>query len=124
MEEMIPDWAAISAITAVIVAIYTIYYKKRKKVSIELATEGRRSKEPKIYIIITNDKETMITIVRTLIRENKKDLIELSTQDFELPKTIQYHSNIKLRSPYLAHNIHKVVDIYAEDSTGRRWGIN
>ncbi|HHT9130038.1 MAG TPA: hypothetical protein ACFYEC_04140 [Candidatus Brocadiaceae bacterium] len=43
------------------------------------------------------------------------DTIELSTQDFDLPKAIHTHKNIQLESPYLAHNIENIVEIYAED---------
>ncbi|MBU6392435.1 MAG: hypothetical protein KGQ83_09380 [Planctomycetes bacterium] len=114
------DWTAV-------VAIFTIWlflYKKKKRVFVDLATEGRRSEDPKIYIIIKNDSEPLITIVRILTREYHKDLIKLSTQDFDLPKTINLHANIQLESPYIAHNIQNIAEIYAEDSTGRRWGVN
>lgn len=120
------NWTAISAIAAVATVIFTIwlfFYKKRKKVFVELTTEGRRSEEPKIFIIIKNDSEPLITVVRILIRENEKDLNELSTQDFDLPKTIHFHDHIQLESPFIAHNIQNIKEIYAEDSTGRRWEV-
>ena len=91
------NWAAISAIAAIMVAfwsVYTFFIKKRKKTRVELATEGRRSKEPAVYIIIQNDSEPPTTIVRILIREKGSDLIELSRQDFNLPKTIQTQQHI------------------------------
>lgn len=121
------NWTAVSTVTAVVVAIFTILvflYKKKKRVFVELATEGRHSVDPKIYIVIKNDSRPLITIVRILTREYYKDLIELSTQDFDLPKTINFHANIQLDSPYIAHNIQNIAEIYAEDSTGRRWSVN
>ena len=120
-------WTAISSVATVVLVAFTIwlfFYKKRKKVFVELATAGRSSEEPKIYIIVKNDCESLITIVRILVKENGKDLIELSSQDFDLPKLIHLHENIQLDSPYIAHNIHKIKEIYAEDSAGRRWPIN
>ena len=121
------NWAAISAIAAIIVAfwsVYTFFIKKRKKTRVELATEGRQSKEPAVYIIIQNDSEPPITIVRILIREKGSDLIELSTQGFNLPETIQTQQHIKLRSPYLAYNIEKIAEIYVEDTSGKRWKVS
>ena len=119
-------WAAISAIGAIIAilwAVCTFLSKKQKKITVELATDGRRSSEPIVHIIIQNDSEPQITIVRILIKQKGSDLIELSTQDFDLPKTIPTQQHIKLKSPYLAHNIEKVVEIYAEDTSGKMWKV-
>jgi hypothetical protein len=121
------NWAAISAIVAIIGICWTIYaflIKKRKKIIIELATEGRRSDQPKIHIILQNNSAAQITIVRILIRERGKDLIELSTQDFNLPRTIPNQQHIYLESPYLAHNIEKIIEIYAEDALGKKWNVS
>ena len=107
-------WAAISAMAAIIMifwVVYTFLIKKQKKITVELATDGRRSSEPIVHIIIQNDSEPQITIVRILIKQKGSDLIELSTQDFDLPKTILTQQHITLKSPYLAHNIEKVVEI-------------
>jgi len=62
--------------------------------------------------------------VRILIKEKGSDLIELSTQDFDLPKTIQTQQHIKLKSPYIAFNIEKIDEIYVEDTSGKRWKVD
>lgn len=59
------------------------------------------------------------TIIRILIRDTSSKLIELQ-QDFDLPKTLRPHEVIYLDSPYLAHNLDKVKEIFAEDSTGTK----
>jgi hypothetical protein len=122
-----PEWGVLSAIVAIIGVSWTVYSfinKLRKRIRIELSTAGRRSDEPRIDINLMNDSEPQVTIVRILIREEGGNLIELCTQDFDLPKTIQNKQYIKLNSPYLAHNINKITEICAEEATGKKWKVS
>ena len=47
-----------------------------------------------MMMIITNLKKQPITIVRVLTKEKDQPLVELSTQGFDLPETINYQKPI------------------------------
>ena len=121
------NWEAFTAIstllavlTALFIHFFQYFYQKKIHLKIHLATKGRFSEDKKTYIVLSNSGVIPETIIRILIRDTDGKLIELQ-QDFDLPKTLRPHEVIHLDSPYLAHNLEKVNEIYAEDSSGKRW---
>ncbi len=117
-------FAAISTFLAVLTALFIHFfqysYQKKIRLKIYLATKGRFSENKKTYIVLSNLGMIPETIIRILIRDTNGKLIELQ-QDFDLPKTLRPHEVIHLDSPYLAHNLDKVKEIFAEDSAGTKW---
>jgi hypothetical protein len=121
------NWTAITAIstflavlTALFIHFFQYFQHKKIRLRIYLATKGRFSKDKKAYVVLSNLGMIPETIVRILIRDTNGELTELQ-QDFDLPKTLRPHEVIHLDSPYLAHNLDKIKEIFAEDSTGTNW---
>jgi len=100
------------------------WFTKRGEIIVELSTGGRRSQEPEASILITNLIKQPFTVNRVLTKEKGNSLVELSTQDFNLPQTIKYQDTISLPSPYIAHNIDKLEIICVEDTQGKRLDVN
>lgn len=122
------NWEAFAAIstflavlTALFIHFYQYYYQKKIRLKIHLATKGRYSEDKKIYIVASNLGMIPETITRVLLKNKKGEVIELSIQDFDLPKTLRPHEVIHLDSPYIAHNLDNVEEIFAEDSKGKKW---
>jgi len=118
-------FAAISTFLAVLTALFIHFFQyfsqKKTRLKIHLVTKGRYSEDKKIYIVASNLGIIPETITRVLIKNKNGKLIELSNQDFDLPKTLRPHEVIHLDSPYIAHNLDKVEEIFMEDSKGKKW---
>lgn len=118
-------FAAISTFLAVLTAFFIHFFQyfsqKKTRLKIYLVTKGRCSEDKKIYIVASNLGMIPETITRVLLKNKNGKVIELSSQDFDLPKTLRPHEVIHLDSPYIAHNLDNVEEIFAEDSKGKRW---